>query len=174
MQNYFEHKRTVKGKVKGQTTKSEQKNPVTIEATGFFYGSRRRIRTLTNRVRVCRATFTQSGQIAPAPAGTSVIIRIETGLVKKYFPIFLAFILCLTQVEILLSNALLGQHQTGVWAPLLHQLGVATLLNNPLSLHHGDAVRVPDGREPMGDDDGGAPLAEFVEGGLDFRLSDAV
>ena len=29
----------------------------------FFDGSRRRIRTLTNRVRVCRATFTQFGCI---------------------------------------------------------------------------------------------------------------
>lgn len=39
-----------------------------------FFGSGRRIRTLTNRVRVCRATLTQSRYFAPAIAGTNDII----------------------------------------------------------------------------------------------------
>gem|GEM_PF-1537540 len=34
--------------------------PAVTQTAGFLYGSGRRIRTLTNRVRVCRATVTQS------------------------------------------------------------------------------------------------------------------
>lgn len=47
----------LKGQIKGQTEKRSPK------PYGFrlLSGSGRRIRTLTNRVRVCRATFTQSG-----------------------------------------------------------------------------------------------------------------
>ena len=43
-----------------KTTKRQKKNRLFKEKT-VFGGSRRRIRTLTNRVRVCRATFTQFG-----------------------------------------------------------------------------------------------------------------
>lgn len=42
--------------------KSARKNRLFKEKT-VFGGSRRRIRTLTNRVRVCRATFTQFGYL---------------------------------------------------------------------------------------------------------------
>ena len=40
-----------------------KKQPFQVKSC-FFGGSRRRIRTLTNRVRVCRATFTQFGYLA--------------------------------------------------------------------------------------------------------------
>ena len=36
------------------------KNRKSFQTSGFQFGSGRRIRTLTNRVRVCRATLTQS------------------------------------------------------------------------------------------------------------------
>ncbi len=45
-----------------KAAKSDEKNSFSEEKL-LFGGSRRRIRTLTNRVRVCRATFTQFGCI---------------------------------------------------------------------------------------------------------------
>ena len=45
-----------------KAAKSDEKNSFSEEKL-LFGGSRRRIRTLTNRVRVCRATFTQFGYL---------------------------------------------------------------------------------------------------------------
>ena len=60
---------------------SDRKTPETIVVSGVFTGSGRRIRTLTNRVRVCRATLTQSRCMAapqmrhPATCSASLIGR---------------------------------------------------------------------------------------------------
>ena len=51
---------------------------------GLFVGSRRRIRTLTNRVRVCRATFTQFGYILSFVLATCILYYGNT-LVSRTF-----------------------------------------------------------------------------------------
>ena len=45
---------------------THKQRKTTTRMSGGFYGSGRRIRTLTNRVRVCRATLTQSRYVRPA------------------------------------------------------------------------------------------------------------
>ena len=51
---------------------------------------------------------------------------------------------------------------------------MAAQLHNMLPFHHGNHISTPDGGEPVGDDDGGAALAQFVQGGLDPLLGDGV
>ena len=80
----------------------------------FGFGSGRRIRTLTNRVRVCRATLTQSRYLRSHLASTNVII---TGFEKKsrgnfyFFEFFLDGVFCLF---FRVSNGIsLGRENTG-------------------------------------------------------------
>ena len=58
-----------------------------------FFGSGRRIRTLTNRVRVCRATLTQSRCIAPVIAGAGFIIPKQFHLSSFFAKLFAGFFL---------------------------------------------------------------------------------
>ena len=51
----------------------------------FFGGSRRRIRTLTNRVRVCRATITQFGYLLCRLPCDFISIQRKQRFVKRFF-----------------------------------------------------------------------------------------
>ena len=51
---------------------------------------------------------------------------------------------------------------------------MAAQLHNMLPFHHGNHIRIADGGEPVGNDNGGAALAQFVQGGLDSLLGDGV
>ena len=64
--------------------------------------------------------------------------------------------------------------QPGVGPVLRQQPGMAALLGNAAVLHHQNTVGGADGGEPVGNDEGGAALAQLVEGPLDLRLGDAV
>jgi hypothetical protein len=44
-----------------------------------------------------------------------------------------------------------------------HEFGVSTDGDFAAVIHHHDAVRFEDGGQPMGNDDGGAALHEFLE-----------
>ena len=60
--------------------------------------------------------------------------------------------------------------ERGVCAAPRHELVVGALLNDLPLGDDGDLVRALDGREPMGDDDGGAAPAQLVKGALDLHL----
>lgn len=51
---------------------------------------------------------------------------------------------------------------------------MAAQLDDAPVIHHGDAVGAAHGGKPVGDDDGGASLAQFIECLLDMRLGHAV
>ena len=76
--------------------RSTEANPKTkcdlFQQVAFCFGSGRRIRTLTNRVRVCRATLTQSRYFFVALASTNVIIancaELSRGFWKNFFFLF--------------------------------------------------------------------------------------
>ena len=68
------------------------KNSSSVRAAAIS-GWRRRIRTLTNRVRVCRATLTQSRCIAPVIAGAGFIIPKQFHLSSFFAKFFAGFFL---------------------------------------------------------------------------------
>ena len=51
---------------------------------------------------------------------------------------------------------------------------MGALLHDAVIIHYDDAVGVADGTEPMGDDEGGTPLGQFVKGPLDAGFGDRV
>ena len=64
----------------------------------------------------------------------------------------------------------LGLVQLGVAAAGGQQLGVGAPLDHPAGLDHEDRVGLPDGRQTVGDDDGGPPGQGVGERGLDLGL----
>ncbi len=51
---------------------------------------------------------------------------------------------------------------------------MGALLHDAVIIHYDDAVGVADGTEPVGDDEGGTPLGQFVKGPLDAGFGDRV
>ena len=70
-------------------SKEKKKKKTAERISGLFSGSRTRIRTQTNRVRVCRATITQSGYQAPLSQAAYFIINALVQKVKPFLKIFL-------------------------------------------------------------------------------------
>ena len=88
----LEAKKLCKQKTKLKIAENKhRRNPVTIEITGFFAGSGRRIRTLTYGVRVRCATFTQSRYIANARVIIPNFRRMSSGIGKFSWIFFYFF-----------------------------------------------------------------------------------
>ena len=64
--------------------------------------------------------------------------------------------------------------QLGIEAALREEFVMASGLDDPALLQDDDPVRVPDGRQAMGDDEAGAPRQQHAERALDFQLREAV
>src|SRR5699024_3330984 len=69
-----------------------------------------------------------------------------------------------------MSDQLLCAHQFRIGPVLRHQLVVAAQLRDAAVLDDGDAVRIADGGEPVGDDDGGAAVGQLLKGLLELGL----
>ena len=62
----------------------------------------------------------------------------------------------------------------GVIAALFQQFGVGALLPDALAVDIGDPVRIADGGEAVGDDQGGASPGQLFQCRLDVGLGDGV
>ena len=68
----------------------------------------------------------------------------------------------------------MGLVKRGVQATLFQQLLVGALLGNHAVGNGNDSRGVADGAEPVGDNQGGAPLGKFVKGTLNLGLGDGI
>ena len=57
----------------------------------------------------------------------------------------------------------LGLHQLREISALMHQVAEIPALDDAALLEDQDQVRIPNGRQPVGNDEGGAPLFQIFE-----------
>ena len=81
---------------------------------------------------------------------------------------------CIREKSVLRCGRPLGAAEGRIPAVALQELLVGALLRNATAVDDHDAVGAADGGEPVGDDQSGPAPGQFVKGGLDALLRDAV